>query len=143
MSIKVSEKLSLMGWVQEDPPFFPILKDRLLGLMMTGKELIAEKKHVEELSEEFWGKHRESVNAVYKGELQSIRARALHGLRSVRADSKIAELAGLKDEWCKDIHLPHRRYLLELSYLQLNNLVKKEISKLVKRQRVRKSNHEN
>lgn len=143
MTTKVSEKLSLLRWAQEDPAFFPMLEDRLLGLMMTGKELVAEKRRAEELSDEFRSKRRESIEDVYKSELQSIRARALRGLRSVRADSKIAELAKLKDEWCRDIHLPHRRYLLELRYLGLNKAVKEEIAVLVKRQRVRKKHREN
>ena len=143
MRTKVSEKLSLIRWAQEDPAFFPMLEDRLLGLMMTGKELVAEKRRAEELLDEFRSKRRESIEDVYKSELQSIRARALRGLRSVRADSKIAELAKLKNEWCRDIHLPHRRCLLELRYLGLNDAVKKEIAVLVKRQRVRKKHHEN
>ena len=143
VTTKVNEKMFLMSVVRDDPPFFEILKDRLLGLMMTGEELITEKQRAEELSDEFRSKRRESAEDVYKNELQSIRARALRGLRSVRADSKIAELAKLKDEWCRDIHLPHRRCLLELRYLGLNDAVKDEIALLVKRQRVRKKHREN
>ena len=143
MVTKASEKMFLMRKVRDDPPFFEILKGRLLGLVMTGEELITEKQRAEELLDEFRSKHRESIEDVYKSELQSIRARALRGLRSVRADSKIAELAKLKNEWCRDIHLPHRRCLLELRYLGLNDAVKKEIAVLVKRQRVRKKHHEN
>ena len=48
MATKVSEKLFLMRWVRDDPPFFEILKDRLVGLMMTGEENVGKWYQVDE-----------------------------------------------------------------------------------------------
>ena len=137
MATKVSEKLFWVCWIQDDPPFFEILKDRLVRLMMTGEELAAEKQRIEELSKNFCHKHTENIGGMNKNELQSIRARVLYGLRSVRADSEIAKLAGLEDEWYRDEYLPHKRFMLEQSYLFLNSVVKEEISKLVRKRRVK------
>lgn len=132
---KVSKKLFWMCWIQDDPQFFEIIKDRLVGLMMTGEELAAEEQRMEELFKIFWRKRMENMEGMNKNELQSIRARVLYGLRSVRADSEIAKFAGLKDEWYRDEYLPHKRFMLEQSYLFLNSVVKEEISKLVRKQR--------
>lgn len=136
MATKVSEKLFWVCWIQDDPPFFEIIKDRLVGLMMTGEELAAEEQRIEELSKNFCCKRTENIG-MNKNELQSIRARVLYGLRSLRADSEIAKLAGLEDEWYRDEYLPHKRFLLEQSYLFLNSVVKEEISKLVRKQRAK------
>jgi hypothetical protein len=132
VATKVSEKLFWVCWIQDDPPFFEILKDRLVRLMMTGEELAAEKQRIEELSKNFCRKHTENIGGMNKNELQSIRARVLYGLRSVRADSEIAKLAGLEDEY-----LHHKRFMLEQSYLFLNSVVKEEISKLVRKRRAK------
>lgn len=131
---KICEKTWLLYIIKNNYVSFDSVRAVLVPLRMSGDELLEEKDYCSKLWEEFHDV-RSSIDKLSR--LQSIRSRALYALRSVRADDDITKLAGLKDEWYRDEYLPHERVLLECSYLFLNSVVKGEISKLVRKRRVK------
>ena len=129
---KICEKTWLLYNIKNNYMSFDSVREVLVTLLMSGDELLEEKNYCSKLWEEFH-EARSSIDKLSR--LQSIRSRALYALRSVRADDDIAKLAGLKDEFSRDIYLPHRRGLVRWSFLRLNRKVKAEIAALINKRR--------
>ena len=122
---KIHEKTWLLRMVREGYFQFDSVRAVLVPLLMSGDEL-----HVEtRLRADLWRElYNEPCDRDLMSHLQSIRSKALYGLKSVRADEEIARLAGIVENsrW---------RGLTVDGYLYLNDSVKAEIAALVNKRR--------
>lgn len=122
---KIHEKTWLLRMVREGYLQFDSVRAVLVPLLISGDELYVETR----LRADLWRElYNEPFGRDLMSHLQSIRSKALYGLKSVRADEEIARLAGIVENsrW---------RGLTVDGYLYLNDSVKAEIAALVNKRR--------